>query len=102
MPIASYKPIVKINNNQKFGYSKDTPFTNSFVEYNQSTKAILTQPARNQKTIQFKTNALDHSKSRQAVGPNVKIFTKISDASQSVEQQKKVQLLYNKDAYSAL
>ena len=49
MVAVGYRPIVKINNNQKFGYSKDTPFTNSFVEYNQSTKAILTQPARYQK-----------------------------------------------------
>lgn len=96
------KTMVKINANQRFGYSKDTPFTNSFVQHNQNTKAIFTQPARNLKSAGNLKNAADPGKSRQLVGSNVKIFTKISDASHTVESQKKVQLLYNKEAYMNL
>ncbi|CDW71287.1 UNKNOWN [Stylonychia lemnae] len=94
-----YKPMVKINTNQKFGYSKDTPFNSQYIQYNSNTKAIFNQEQRilDQGQHQyFQTRSLTETQLSKVNG--IKIFDKLSANCSAVENQKKVMLLYNKDA----
>ena len=96
-----------INTNQKFGYHKDTPFLvedtktgKVAMEFNTNTKAIfstekngITQPNKFMSTIHGKQYACPVPK---------KIFMKLADAGTSLENQKRVMLLFNKNAQQTL
>eukprot|EP00347_Sterkiella_histriomuscorum_P023467 403334533 len=109
------KPIVKINTNQRFGLSKDTPFQSNYIEYNQNTQAILNKDQAMkdeksklqkqlyntqiqnlpQKAAQVQRTLVETQVKKAIMN---KVFTKLSNSSLSQDQQKRVMLLYNKDA----
>ena len=83
--------------NQKNGYHKDTPFFiadsktgEAAMEFHQGTKAVFSVESKDGK---IKPNAPGVSQ----IVPN-KIFMKLCNAGTSVENQKRVMLLFNKSA----
>jgi hypothetical protein len=91
------KTMVAQQVNQKHGYHKDTPFFiadsktgEAHMEFHKGTKAIFSVEGVDGK---IKPNA----PGAQQMVPN-KIFTKLCNAGTSVENQKRVMLLFNKSA----
>jgi hypothetical protein len=89
------KTFVAMKVNQKFGYHKDTPFFvgdsstgTAAMEFLASTKAIFSV----EKDGKVQAN---HNLPKHHVVPQ-KIFAKLSEACTSVENQRKVQLLFSK------
>lgn len=87
--------------NQKNGYHKDTPFFiadsktgEAAMEFHQGTKAVFSIEGKDGK---IKPNAPGASQ----IVPN-KIFMKLSNAGTSVQNQKRVMLLFNKSAQQTL
>ena len=94
--IREKKPAKTINTNQKFGYHKDTPF---FVQDSKTGKAAMEFHASTKAIFSFDGGKIvpNNPAQQQAPMPN-KMFIKMLNQGTSPENQKKVMLLFNKNA----
>ena len=90
------KPLVKIDENQRFGYHKDTPFViedrktgKLAMHFNRNTKAVITAGVKN-------------ADPREEIVPAPRVFSKLTDAATALDTNKKVMLLFSKTAQQNL
>ena len=88
-----------INTNQKFGYHKDTPF---FVQDSATGKAAMEFHASTKAVFSMEGKVVPNNPSEKPAPIPNKIFMKMLNQGTSPENQKKVMLLFNKNAQQNL